>query len=77
MARKAAGFTVRTDGRIMKTFTMNGKRFAVYGKTVSECRQKELKKRQELEEGQYKSGKALTVGEYFERWIEAHVQDCI
>lgn len=71
MARKAAGFTVRADGRIMKTFTMNGKRFAVYGKTVSECRQKELKKRQELEEGQYKSGKALTVGEYFERWIEA------
>ena len=71
MARKAAGFTVRTDGRIMKTFTLNGKRFAVYGKTVKECREKELKKRQELEEGQYKSGKTLTVAEYFDRWIEA------
>ena len=71
MARKAAGFTVRTDGRIMKTFTVDGKRYAVYGKTVSECRQKELKKRQEIEEGQYKSGKNLTVAEFFDRWIEA------
>lgn len=71
MARKAAGFTVRTDGRIMKTFTVNGKRYAVYGKTVSECRQKELKKRQEIEEGQYKSGKDLSVAEFFDRWIEA------
>lgn len=71
MARKAAGFTVRADGRICKTFTMNGKRYMVYGKTVAECRQNELKKRQEVEAGQYKSGKALTVEEYFDRWIEA------
>ncbi len=71
MARKAAGFTVRTDGRICKTFTVNGKRYMVYGKTVSECRQKELEKRQAIEAGQYKSGKALTVSEYFDRWIEA------
>lgn len=71
MARLAAGFTKRKDGRLMKTFTLYGKRYSVYGKTVKECRERELEKRKELESGIYKKTENLTVSEYFDRWIEA------
>ena len=70
MTRKITGITVRSDGRLMLQFTVNGKRCTVYGHTVRECREKELRKRQELEVGTYRSGKALTVSEYCERWLE-------
>ena len=52
-------------------FTYEGKRCSVYGQTAKECYQKAEAKEQELLEGQYKKAKALTISEYFERWIEA------
>ncbi|MBO5564712.1 MAG: tyrosine-type recombinase/integrase [Lachnospiraceae bacterium] len=59
----------RKDGRYMRRFTINGKRFFVYGKTDKECRENEAQKRKEIEQGLYKSGKELTVAEFFKRWI--------
>ena len=52
-------------------FTFEGKRCSVYGQTAKECYQKAEAKEKELSEGQYKKAKALTVSEYFDRWIEA------
>lgn len=51
-------------------FTVNGKRYAVTGKTISECRQKEAKKRQEIESGKYKTGREQTLEQFGEQWIE-------
>ncbi len=65
------GMTRRRDGRIMNRFTFEGKRYTVYGGSKDECREKEVQKREELKAGLYKSGKALTVKEYSERWIES------
>ena len=65
------GMTRRRDGRIMNRFTFEGKRYTVYGGSKDECREKEVQKREELKAGMYKSGKALTVKEYSERWIES------
>lgn len=70
MARQAAGYTKRADGRIVTTFSINGKRYSVYGKTVKECREKEARKRQEIEEGIYKAGKNQTMREFADRWLE-------
>ena len=70
MARLPAGMTRRKDGKIMYRFTIEGKRYTVYGATVKECREKELLKREEVAAGLYRSGKTLTVKEYAERWIE-------
>lgn len=74
MARKKglpAGMSRRKDGIIVCRFTVEGRRYAVYGQTTDECRVKEAEKRQEIKEGLYKSGKALTVSEYADRWLEA------
>lgn len=70
MARKAAGISEAKGGLLCSRFTVNGKRYAVYGKTLKECRDKELQKRQEIEEGRYHTGKEQTVDEYFRYWIE-------
>lgn len=69
--RLPAGMTQRKDGIIVCRFTVEGRRYAVYGQTVEECRVKELEKRQEIKEGLYKSAKVLTVSEYADRWLEA------
>ena len=67
-----AGMRYMQDGkRIQYRFTVDGKRYAVYGLDVKECYQKAEAKEQELSEGQYKKAKALTISEYFDRWIEA------
>lgn len=67
-----AGMRYLQDGkRIQYRFTVEGKRYAVYGLDVKECYQKAETKEQELSEGQYKKAKALTISEYFDRWIEA------
>lgn len=66
-----AGMTRRKDGKIMNRFTVQGKRYTVYGATKEECREKELQKREEIKAGLYKPGKMLTVEEYAERWIDS------
>lgn len=52
-------------------FTVNGKRYAVYGKSIDEVKEKEQNLRRQLKEGKYKPGHELTFSEYYERWIEA------
>ena len=66
----------RKDGRTELKFTVNGKRYSVYGRSIAECREKEAKKRQELAEGLYKPGRMLTVSEYFEKWMDTR-QDAV
>lgn len=74
MAKKKklpVGFFERDNGLLQYRFSVNNKRFSVYGATVTECRQKELEKRRQLEEGIYKKADKLTVSEYFDRWIDS------
>lgn len=70
MARKAAGIYKRKDGTYCNRFTVNGKRYAVYGKSVPECRAKEAERRQQIAEGMLKSGKNQKLSEYAETWID-------
>lgn len=60
-----------TEKGIQYRFTIEGKRYAVYGKTSEECSEKRKAKEKELSEGQYKKGQELTLSEYFDRWIAA------
>lgn len=72
MAKKLpAGMTLRADGRIVNRFTVEGKRYSVYGASVKECREKESAKRDQIRAGLAKKGKDKTVGEYFAEWIAA------
>ena len=49
MAKKKlpVGFTERDNGTFQYRFTVEGKRYAVYGATIKECRVKEFEKRED------------------------------
>lgn len=72
MAKKLpAGMTLRSDGRIVNRFTIEGKRYSVYGASVKECRDKEIQKRDQIKAGIATKGKDKTVSTYFNEWISA------
>jgi len=70
MAKKAAGIDRMASGLYRSRFTVEGKRYSVYGATVAECRQKESEKRSQIAAGLNESGKNISVSKYFDRWIE-------
>ena len=53
MARLGAGTRKRADGTLEKRFTIDGKRYSVYGKTAKEISQKEQEIRKQIEAGMY------------------------
>lgn len=70
MARLATGVRKRPDGTFEKRFTLEGKRYSVYGKTTKELNAKEIELRKQIEAGLYKNNKTVTLDEYFDEWIE-------
>ena len=48
MPRIPAGMRKTVRGTYESRFTIHGKRYSVYGKTVKECKEKELARRQEI-----------------------------
>lgn len=71
MARLPAGMYKRENGLICYRFTVEGKRCAVYGSSVKECREKELQKREQIEKEKAEKAAIPTVQEYFDTWIES------
>ena len=71
MARKRIpdGFRKRSNGTFEFRFCIGEERYSVYGKTVKECREKELLKRQKVAKGIEKR-KNPTVKEYADAWLE-------
>ena len=59
----------RADGRIRKTFTFEGKKYTVYGKTVQEAEEKAYQRKQDLKAGKEDHDNPTLDG-FFERWTE-------
>ena len=70
MGRLAAGVRKRTDGTLEKRFTINGKRYSVYGKSTKELTTKEQDIRKQIEAGTYTENRNITLDEYFEEWLK-------
>lgn len=68
MARKAAGTRTRADGTLEKRFTVDGKRYSVYGKTNKELQAKEAELREAIKAGLYNSNRKITLDAFFEEW---------
>ena len=62
----------RSDGRIQKTFTFEGKKYFVYGRTKEEVEDKLLKKKNELKDGKENHDNP-TLDHFHERWTENRV----
>lgn len=75
MARKKAeallpGMRQKTAETIEYRFTYKGKQYSVSGKTPTECVLKKDAKQKDIDSKAYKKAEKLTVGEYFDRWID-------
>ena len=70
MARLTAGARKRADGTLEKRFTIEGKRYSVYGKTAQELAEKEA----EIRAGAYKTNARVTLDQYFEEWVKRKEQ---
>ena len=66
MSKIRAGYTRRKNGSLQRQFTVNGKRYTVYGNTYKECEAKERSKRDELTLGLI--GSDITLDEYYDIW---------
>ena len=60
----------RSDGRLQKVFTVNGKRYCVYGASASELAEKEAQKRDEVANGKDKRENP-TLDDYHDKWTDA------
>ncbi len=69
MARLAAGVRKRADGTLEKRFTIDGKRYSIYGKNAKEISQNEQEVRKKVETGLYTENKNLTLDMYFSEWL--------
>ena len=69
MAKLPAGARRLKSGRYEQRFSIDGKRYSVYGGSLKELKEKELERRAEIAAGSARSGKELTLGKYFDQWI--------
>ena len=69
MARLPQGVTKRKNGLFEKRFTVDGKRYSVYGHTTKELADKEQEKRKEIEQNLNQSLQGITLNKYFERFL--------
>ena len=70
MAKLPAGARKLKSGRYEQRFSVNGKRYSVYGASLKELKEKELERRAEIAAGVVRSGRELTLGKYFDQWIK-------
>lgn len=68
--KKYIGMDIMPNGRIRKRFTVEGQRYAVYGATPQEAEANAIKKRMDIEKNGYRKNEFVTLGEYFQEWIE-------
>ncbi len=68
MARLPQGVRKRTDGTLEKRFTVDGKRYSIYGVNNKELQQKEKEVRRQIEAGLYTENRNITLNEYFDEW---------
>ena len=62
----------RSNGKYELRFTVDGKRYSVYGDTPTECKAKEIQKRQDIAEGI--TGNNCTVDSYFKEFERQKLQ---
>ena len=70
MARLGAGTRRKGSGILEKRFTLNGKRYSVYGHNAKEIAEKESEIRESIKAGLYIENRNVTLDQYFVKWID-------
>lgn len=66
------GISVRKDGRYQARYTLNGKRYTIYGKTQKEVKKKLRDAQYEIEHGIFAKPDRVTVESWFKVWKEEY-----
>ncbi len=67
---KGAGTLRKKGGLHEYRFHVDGRRYSVYGRTVEECREKEINVRERIKKGTYQKNGNVTMNEYFEEYLQ-------
>lgn len=72
MAKLPQNVRKLNNGLFEKRFTLNGKRYSVYAKTVKELQEKEYQKRQNILEKGYIKNDNITLNKFFLNYIRLY-----
>lgn len=75
--RLPKGISIRKDGRYQARYTLNGKRYTIYGKTQKEVEKKLRDAQYEIEHGIFARPEKITVDSWFQTWIEEFQKNSI
>ena len=70
MQKLPAGVRRRKTGLLEKRFSVNGRRYSAYGRTLQQLVAQEQKKRNEIHMKTPAKKESITTDQYFETWIE-------
>ena len=72
----ATGIRKNSNGLYENRFTVDGKRYSVYGKTIKECRAKEAEKREAVKNGLALRGGNISFKNYSAQWL-SNIHDTV
>ena len=71
------GISIRPDGRYQARYTLNGKRYTIYGKTQKEVEKKLRDAQYEIDHGIYAKPERITVDAWYKTWLKEYREDNI
>lgn len=71
------GISIRKDGRYQARYTVNGKRYTVYGKTKKEVEKKLRDATYEIEHGIYAKPDKITVDSWYKTWVKVYRENIV
>ena len=70
------GISVRKDGRYQARYTLDGKRYAIYGKTLKEVEKRLRDIKYEMDHGIYAKPEKITVNVWYWTWMNTEKTWC-
>lgn len=71
------GISIRKDGRYQARYTLNGKRYTIYGKTRKEVERKLRDIQYEIDHGIYAKPDRITVDEWYKTWLKEYRENIV
>lgn len=75
--RLPKGISIRKDGRYQARYTLNGKRYTIYGKTRKEVEKKLRDAKYEIDHGIYAKPDKITVDSWYKTWRKEYRENIV
>lgn len=71
------GISIRKDGRYQARYTLNGKRYTIYGNTLKEVEKKLRDAKYEIDHGIYTKPDRITVDAWYKTWLKEYRENVV